>query len=168
MHAVEISCQYLSTDKDLLIYCKSICTLFNCNDDNLFFKDNINVVDLKSDDLLSKTLSNSSNNSSKSSSNNNSTKSIISISKSNDTDGDIICHGSAETLNRDSGWWQTEEVWETTKTFNKALKTKSSRLIRASTDFKYRSRLCSHWDLSNGKISYYLKHNYFNIYFIIF
>jgi serine/threonine-protein kinase/endoribonuclease IRE1 len=152
MHAVEVSCQYLSTDTDLLIYYKSICALFKSKDNNIIFKDKINLSEIKSDELLSKALSNSFNNSPKNSSNSNSSKSNISSSKINDSDGDLILHGGSQSLNTGRGWWQSGDIWENTKTFNKALKTKSSRLIRSSNDFKYRSRLCTHWDLSMGKI----------------
>jgi Ribonuclease 2-5A len=74
-----------------------------------------------------------------------------------DTDGGavIVWYGSvlADKLGT-LGWWRDHASWASGVKFglplSKSGKPRGAHLVRSATDFKYRSRLCTHWELSGG------------------
>lgn len=53
----------------------------------------------------------------------------------------------AETCNV-RGWWRDDVHWITQPGLNKIAKQRPSHIARSATDSKYRSRLCTHWELT--------------------
>ena len=52
------------------------------------------------------------------------------------------------------GWWREADAWVQTTGYSQIqggrTRGRPAYVTRASTDFKYRSRLCTHWELSGG------------------
>jgi Ribonuclease 2-5A len=61
------------------------------------------------------------------------------------------CGSSLATDQRVRGWWRGSTFWETSfSSMHFKSKPRPGHLTKSSADPKYRSRLCSHWELSSG------------------
>ena len=148
MRCVEISCKYLAIEKTLAVYCEPITSLFGGN--------NVVAAAVKSDDS---SVLVASNNITQESSVDVSNASKIS-SRVESTSAEVtVWHSSAisDSLNKGKGWWRESDIWVTytcSHGSNSSLGVKSkgrpAHLTKSATDFKYRSRLCTHWEITGG------------------
>ena len=136
MHCFVIACQYLLNDKHFATFCHGISSLYAKILPN---KPDMAIVH-NNDSGNSATIEISSSIDVSPSSANNNSNGLTEL-------GIVIVYGStlAEKYNC-KGWWRDSSFWVLKGTSaNKITKSRPSHIIRASTDFKFRSRLCSHW-----------------------
>lgn len=69
-----------------------------------------------------------------------------------DTDVDMVwCGSSLAASHGVRGWWKSSAFWETSfVSMHFKSKPRPSHLTKSSSDPKYRSRLCTHWEQSSG------------------
>ncbi len=146
MRCVEVSCKYLSIEKTLSIYCESIVSLFGGNDVGTTKNDNEVVSQVSSN--LSKDLTVEGNDAGKTLGTNESTSAEV-----------TVWHSSAisDSLNKGKGWWRESDVWVAytcshgnNSSMGSKSKGRPAHLTKSASDFKYRSRLCTHWEITGG------------------
>jgi hypothetical protein len=118
----------LKEDKDFIPYCRAIAPLF---------VEESTVVAPSSSTTSEKVLS----------SDNAAQAATVNVSVNEDV---IVWSGSVlEESYQCRGWWRHQATWIEGKT-GKPFKPRPSHLTRASTEVRYRSRLCTHWEMTGG------------------
>lgn len=55
-----------------------------------------------------------------------------------------------QTSLQSKGWWREKEDWIVNSRAKNLKKNRPSHILKAATDFKYRTRLCTHWESTLG------------------
>mmetsp|Transcript_10514 Transcript_10514/g.9431 ORF Transcript_10514/g.9431 Transcript_10514/m.9431 type:complete len:265 (+) Transcript_10514:1032-1826(+) len=145
LHCVSIVCKYLSNDRIFHNYCDHITSLFTSDTPNQNLTNNSIVT-------------NNSTSNSTIQSPNNSAKITASLTNNPAEENVIIWFGSqiADKFNN-QGWYRDRTSWIHGIKFNHTSnknnqKSRPIHLTKASNDFRYRSRLCNHWETTRGTI----------------
>lgn len=146
MRCVEISCRYFPTEKTLTLYCEPIVSLFGGNDIGSGKSDN-GTVPQSSSDLIQDLIveGNSVGNA---------------YGNMEPTSAEVtVWHSSAisDSLSKGKGWWRESDVWVAytcshgnNSSIGSKSKGRPAHLTKSATDMKYRSRLCTHWEITGG------------------
>ena len=129
LHCIKVACKFLKEDKDFIPYCRAIAPLF------------------VEENILSSTKSSEKTSNGISEENDQIVTSNITTTNNDDV---IVWNGSIlEESYQCKGWWRHQTTWIEGKT-GKPFKPRPAHLTRASTDVRYRSRLCTHWEMTGG------------------
>lgn len=175
LHCVEISNRYLSMERTFKSFTGSISNRWRRRKPDMVVVDQIvhsyGVNNSSSDkEKQSISLIESKNRSLEDDVHNNDKSKVItsddqiseSVKDNTNLHDVIVLHGSIlESSLKCNGWWRNYTDWvegvginsSTTTTNTSAAgnkKVRASHLIKSSTDLKYRTRLCSHWEMTSG------------------
>lgn len=150
LHCVKVACLYLSKDSSFSSACENIYSIFYEN----------KIVPLVSEELIS--ISSNQNDLEESSQSINVTNITNVLNTPSIKDENILSDqnvivwygGALAEKFQCRGWFRDSVMWENGTKFGsiKQMKSRPSHVTKASTDFRYRTRLCTHWENNQGTL----------------
>ena len=160
MHCVKVACRFLSDDKKFREYCSTIAPLYSAcpkqkssdeTDSSAVARANSSLVNTNGRDDRDDDSASTPKDEVR-------THHQLALTESSDDrpgglqfDGIVVWRGSAlaEACGSHRGWMR-DDVWWVNGRAPVRSKGRPAHLTRSSTDFRYRSRLCTHWELHRG------------------
>lgn len=133
MHAVQVVSTHLADEKDFNKTFLYIASLFRLDNTP---KDQDTNIGLNSSNGIKQRLTNETND--------------VKIDDIKD-ETTIWCGSNRAAEEQSRGWWRGDSTWASSFVHMQCRnKPRPGHLVKSSTDPKYRSRLCTHWELTNG------------------
>jgi serine/threonine protein kinase len=164
MHCVKVACRFLSEDKKFTANCSTIAPLYHIPQSRARSKSPARFRDLpgpgveaaldlsmRSQDSANKNFSDDPEATGVSSIETIKDVNTTVVSSSVQYEGIVVWRGSAlaDAYGLGRGWLRDDMWWANAKPAPRS-KGRPAHLVRSSTDLRYRSRLCTHWETNRG------------------